>query len=186
MSIDKSQLLAQIGQVFSNRGYDGATLVHLADATGLSKATLYHHFPGGKQEMAATLVRDAISRLQQLAFQHFHTLPTEQAWPAFLQGFREYVQGGRSNCILAVFVHQNTAHEDIADLMQQIHRQFADWHGVLADALAAAGAKPKRARREAHEVMSRLYGALMIAKLHNDAALFDKTITRLLKQTSPT
>ncbi|MFT7651655.1 MAG: TetR/AcrR family transcriptional repressor of lmrAB and yxaGH operons, partial [Candidatus Azotimanducaceae bacterium] len=48
MAIDKTQLTEDLRQVFITRGYDGATLAHLSASTGLSKASLYHHFPGGK------------------------------------------------------------------------------------------------------------------------------------------
>ncbi len=37
--------------VFRSKGYDGASLNELAEATGLKKASLYHRFPGGKKEM---------------------------------------------------------------------------------------------------------------------------------------
>jgi len=57
----RDALLRQLGQVFRERGYEGATLTQLAAATGLGKASLYHHFPGGKAEMADVLVRDAIA-----------------------------------------------------------------------------------------------------------------------------
>jgi len=53
----RDALLRQLGQVFRERGYEGATLTQLAAATGLGKASLYHHFPGGKAEMADVLVR---------------------------------------------------------------------------------------------------------------------------------
>lgn len=179
MSIDKTELLQRIGQVFVERGYDGATLVHLAQATGLSKATLYHHFPEGKTEMAAVLVRDAISRLQKNAFRHFQTHPAEAAWTLFFEGFSHYVDGGKSNCMLAVLVNQSTAHGEIAELKQLIHEQFADWHSTLATAFESQGLKPKKARRAAYETLAQIYGALMVSKLYNNDKLFAKTITRL-------
>ncbi|MDH3644464.1 MAG: TetR/AcrR family transcriptional regulator, partial [Gammaproteobacteria bacterium] len=42
----RESLEDQLVTVFKKRGYEGATLNQLADATGLSKASLYHHFPG--------------------------------------------------------------------------------------------------------------------------------------------
>lgn len=39
-------------QLFRESGYDGVSLAQIAVATGLGKASLYHHFPGGKVEMA--------------------------------------------------------------------------------------------------------------------------------------
>ena len=44
-------MLNGLMSVFRAKGYDGASLNELAEATGLKKASLYHRFPGGKKEM---------------------------------------------------------------------------------------------------------------------------------------
>ncbi|MEO1396256.1 MAG: TetR family transcriptional regulator [Cyanobacteria bacterium J06634_5] len=42
--------------MFRQFGYEGVTLTKISRETGLGKASLYHHFPGGKGAMAeATL-----------------------------------------------------------------------------------------------------------------------------------
>ena len=182
MGTDKALLTEQLQSVFIERGYDGATLVHLAHATGLSKASLYHHYPGGKPEMAAALVRHAIARLQRLAFQHLKadTAP-EHALRAFIAGFGAYTNYGHSACFLAVISHHGTAHEEITPLQLEIARQFDDWHQTLAATYEAMGDKPKRAERHAHELIGRLYGALMNAKIHREPRLFEKALARLSK-----
>ena len=183
MATDKALLTEQLQSVFIERGYDGATLVHLAHATGLSKASLYHHYPGGKPEMAASLVRHAIARLQRMAFQHLqaHTAPA-QALQEFIAGFAAYTNHGHSACFLAVISHHGTAHEEITPLQNEISRQFGDWHKALAATFEALGEKPKRADRKAHELIARLYGALMNAKIHREPRLFEKAIARLTKE----
>ncbi|MDJ0554926.1 MAG: TetR/AcrR family transcriptional regulator [Microcoleaceae cyanobacterium MO_207.B10] len=54
--MSKEQAIAQLIQVFRQYGYEGTTLARLSKATGLGKASLYNYFPGGKQEMAATVL----------------------------------------------------------------------------------------------------------------------------------
>ena len=95
-------------------------------------------------------------------------------------GFR--TGSSQSDCILSVFARHDTAREDIGELKHQIAAQFDDWHSALIQAFEANGAKPKRADREAHELMGRLYGALMQAKMHNKPELFTRTIKRLQKE----
>ncbi|MEM7004143.1 MAG: TetR/AcrR family transcriptional regulator [Pseudomonadota bacterium] len=150
MPVDKQYLSERISQVFVQRGYDGATLTHLAQATGLSKATLYHHFPGGKPEMATTLVHQAIAMMQRLVFTPLSSNPQpEQALVELIKGFSQYVNHGQSDCLLAVFSHHSTANVDISGLQTEISQQFGDWHQLLAATLIRSGTKPKRAHRQA-------------------------------------
>ncbi|WP_187269526.1 TetR/AcrR family transcriptional regulator [Flagellimonas hymeniacidonis] len=50
------EILNGLMSVFRAKGYDGASLNELAEATGLKKASLYHRFPGGKKEMTAAVL----------------------------------------------------------------------------------------------------------------------------------
>lgn len=54
--MSKEEVIAQLTKVFRQYGYEGATLARLSEATGLGKASLYHHFPKGKEEMAAVVL----------------------------------------------------------------------------------------------------------------------------------
>ena len=102
-SATKELLLDQLHDVFTLHGFHGSTLAHLAKATGLSKASLYHHFPGGKSEIAATLVRRAIARCHGRAYRHLTEGPATGARVSrFLAGFLDYTHDGERSCLLAV------------------------------------------------------------------------------------
>ncbi|TGQ06111.1 helix-turn-helix domain-containing protein, partial [Mesorhizobium sp. M00.F.Ca.ET.217.01.1.1] len=49
---ERADLPSIIGEVFREHGYEGASLALIGAATGLGKGSLYHFFPGGKEEMA--------------------------------------------------------------------------------------------------------------------------------------
>jgi len=60
-----TEILVGLATVFRSRGYEGASLKELAEATGLKKASLYYRFPNGKQEMAEAVLNhidDWVSR----------------------------------------------------------------------------------------------------------------------------
>jgi len=50
--LSKDEVLDRLLNTFRDKGYEGASLAELSAATGLVKASLYHYFPGGKQDMA--------------------------------------------------------------------------------------------------------------------------------------
>ena len=174
----RDRLLATLGDVFESRGYDGATLSLLSAATGLGKASLYHHFPGGKADMAAALLRDRVARLERLAFSRLQgSLPPAVRLAEFIDGFREYVQDGQQYCLLLVF------REGAAGAQHggNITTQYADWQNRLAATFEESGLKPKRADRAAAELLSSLYGALVTARLNGNPDTFKRQAKRLKK-----
>lgn len=54
---DASSLLDVSVAVFTERGYDGTSMEHLARASGLSKSSLYHHIDGKEQLLRMALER---------------------------------------------------------------------------------------------------------------------------------
>ncbi len=58
----KDEILDVAAGMFAERGFDGVSLVEIAGAVGLSKATLYHYF-SNKEEILGTIVVTTIRDL---------------------------------------------------------------------------------------------------------------------------
>jgi AcrR family transcriptional regulator len=52
---DREALLAVAAEVFTERGYDGTSMEHLSQASGLSKSSIYHHVEGKEQLLRLAL-----------------------------------------------------------------------------------------------------------------------------------
>lgn len=52
----KERLIAAALSLFQARGYHGVSVSDILEATALPKGSLYHHFPGGKEELAIAAV----------------------------------------------------------------------------------------------------------------------------------
>ena len=52
----KNEVLTILVETFRRDGYDGASIATISKATGLGKSSLYHHFPGGKVDMATQVL----------------------------------------------------------------------------------------------------------------------------------
>lgn len=175
----RAALLEALGTVFETMGYDGATLTQLAAATSLGKASLYHHFPGGKAEMAAVLLRDAVADLERTAFARLNgKAPPRERLAAFIDGFREYVRDGERACLIAVFAEGSAGavHGDT------IASQYTDWLRKLAATFEESGLKPKRSERAAADLLAALYGNLLTARLIHQPDLFKRQIKRQAKR----
>jgi TetR/AcrR family transcriptional regulator, lmrAB and yxaGH operons repressor len=177
----RDSLLPLLARVFRERGYEGATLTQLSAATGLGKASLYHHFPGGKQEMTEVLVRQAIADAERLAFSHLrgHDAPDARL-ARFADGFRVYLAQSGNLCLLGVLAIGSAAERHGG----QIAAQFRDWHETLTRTLEDAGTKHKRAARTALETVNQLYGAQLTARLLNDPDHLTRTLKRMARKLS--
>jgi AcrR family transcriptional regulator len=175
----RETLLAELKAVFLTRGYEGATLAELARAAGLGKASLYHHFPGGKEEMASVLLRDAVAQLEQAAFARLKDpRPAEERLRRFVDGFDSYVAGGAQPCLVATLAQGSISERYGA----QIREQFRDWQRQLAQVFEEAGQKPKRADRSGQALLAGLYGYLLTATLLGEPGHFRRGAKRLRKE----
>ncbi|MET0616193.1 MAG: helix-turn-helix domain-containing protein, partial [Luteibacter sp.] len=55
---ERVDVIPLIAETFRELGYDGATMSRITKRTGLGKGSLYHFFPGGKEDMAAAVLAD--------------------------------------------------------------------------------------------------------------------------------
>ncbi len=58
----RERVLAQAEALFSARGYDSVTLRDIAGALGIKQASLYHHVPGGKQQLYIAVMERGLLR----------------------------------------------------------------------------------------------------------------------------
>jgi TetR/AcrR family transcriptional regulator, cholesterol catabolism regulator len=89
MSVNRDQILDSAAQIFCEKGYHGASMADIAQAVGLQKATLYHHF-SSKQEILAELLDSALTLVtKNLAQVVKEDLPVEAK---LRQAIRDYLQ----------------------------------------------------------------------------------------------
>lgn len=55
---ERKDVIAMLAEIFREHGYDGTSLSLITEKTGLGKGSLYHFFPGGKEEMAEAVLGD--------------------------------------------------------------------------------------------------------------------------------
>ncbi len=58
----KQRVLDMAEHLFMEKGYAGITLRDLADALGMKQASLYYHFPGGKEQLYLEVVGRVFDR----------------------------------------------------------------------------------------------------------------------------
>ena len=134
----------------------------LSHATGLQKASLYHHFPGGKNEMLETAVLATIVELERRVFRFLETNDdAADRIRQVLDGFAAYTNGGRRSCLLAVIAQSSVAE----NFQSRISAQFDAWIARLSKTLVEFGCEPNRGDSLALETLETLYGSLAVGRL---------------------
>jgi len=161
-SIEEGELMARLSTVFRDVGYEGATLTILSKATGLKKASLYHRFPEGKEQMAREVLENAGAWLDE------HILSPLKSGGApegrireMIRKLDEFYSGGRQACLLNML---SSAHIHEGPFTRLIKRTFEAWIDALSAVLVDAGFDGKAARARAQRAVILLQGSLVFSR----------------------
>lgn len=161
-------ILTQLLEEFRTSGFDGVSLSRISKVTGLGKASLYHHFPGGKGEMALAVMALASGWLESEIF----TVLEGDGDPfarleSVLVALQSFYQNGQKSCLLDVMpIAGNT--EVRASVKSLMHRLQAGFERLALD----AGVEPAAAKARADLALVRLQGGLVVARGLEDNAPF--------------
>ncbi|SJZ68147.1 transcriptional regulator, TetR family [Enhydrobacter aerosaccus] len=173
---ERADTLPAIAEVFREYGYEGASLSLIGKATGLGKGSLYHFFPGGKEEMAAAVLAEVDAWFEANVYAPLRDgSASMQAIEAMFDAVVSYFKSGRRVCLVGVLA-LGDARERFGDA---IRGYFARWIEALADALIRYGRSRAEAKALAEEVVAGIQGAIVLARALDDPAAFSRTIDRL-------
>ena len=170
--LSKDEVLARLLATFRSDGYDGASLAELSQRTGLGKSSLYHHFPGGKAEMATAVLAHLEGALAA-AFGSALEAPTPEAKLArLLDAVDAFYAGGKQACIL----ERLSASVDRARFKKQLARVFDRFLSAFVEIARAAGLREGVARARAESAVVRIEGALVLTAGTGDTGVFKRAL----------
>ena len=171
----KAQVLVRIMDAFRRDGYDGASLATISERTGLGKSSLYHHFPGGKSQMAA----EVLAHLHEMLRATFRAVGEEpdprRRLDRMLDVIDAFYAGGEKACLL----ERLGASVDRAQFVTPLRATYAEWMAATESIGRAAGLGADTARRRAEDAVVRIEGALVVAAGTGDTGVFRRTLDDL-------
>src|ERR1700678_3071064 len=134
---DRSPAIPALAEAFREHGFEGASLARLCAATGLGKGSLYHFFPGGKDEMAAAVLADVDAWVTGAIFEPLRRAPAGDpaAISAMFDAAADSFRSGRRVCLQGAFA-LGRERDRFADA---IRSYFEQWIASLAAALRSGG-----------------------------------------------
>jgi TetR/AcrR family transcriptional regulator, lmrAB and yxaGH operons repressor len=181
-SMSKQTYVPILLKLFRQFGYEGVTLTKISEATGLGKASLYHHFPGGKAAMAAVALAD-VNLWLETRILPILVIDNSQAPIDIFQSMCEetsrFFNAGQNPCLWAVL-----AMEELSDNLfhDQIRGAFSQWIGAIAAVLVAAGVESNVAQQRGEDAMIGIQGALIVSRGLRDYGAFQRVLQQLPQQ----
>ncbi len=172
---ERADAIPLVAEVFRELGYEGATLSRITARTGLGKGSLYHFFPGGKEEMAAAVLDHVDRWFVEHVFKPLEEGEPKAAIETMWRAVDEYFRSGRRICLVGAFALDETRDR----FPQAISRYFGRWVIALAGALTRAGQDEKTASEVAENIVLGIQGALVLMRATGDEALFQRAVARL-------
>ena len=166
----RDEIVRKLYDLFRHRGFEGAALSDISEATGLGRSSLYHHFPGGKDEMVSAVADFAHGKIKtDILAPLGGEGPLAGRIEDMLKTTSAMYDCGREPCLVASLMVSPGLAPDSAGKVQAIVK---DWIAALAAALEGAGIPAAEAKRRATAAIIDIQGALLVARASGDTAVF--------------
>ncbi|MFC5759218.1 TetR/AcrR family transcriptional regulator [Rhizobium sp. GCM10022189] len=172
---ERADIVPLLAEIFRELGYEGTTLSRITERTGIGKGSLYHFFPGGKEEMAAAVLADVDVWFERAVYEPLRRDDAAAAIDAMWANVMDYFRSGRRICLVGAFALDETRER----FSPAIRDYFVRWIEALCRALVRAGCGEAAALAAAEEAVSGIQGALVLSRALDDTDMFRRTVDRL-------
>lgn len=161
----RDRILDVTTELFRRHGYNGTGLKQIVAGANAPFGSVYHFFPGGKEELGEAVIRRAGQMYLEVI---------EAIWDAAADprgGVRDIFHGAAAAMVETDYIDPSpigTVALEMASTSEPLRQATADvfesWIGYSAARLEAAGADPKRSRELAIAVVALLQGAFVLGR----------------------
>jgi TetR/AcrR family transcriptional repressor of lmrAB and yxaGH operons len=173
---ERADVLPALAECFREHGYEGTSLALIGEATGLGKGSLYHFFPGGKDEMASAVLAEIDAWFEQNVFAPLRKAePPDDGIVAMFEAVETYFRSGRRVCLVGAFALGDTRDR----FARGVRGYFERWIEALCLALIRAGRDTASSAALSEEVVAGIQGAIVLARGLDDPKTFTRAVERL-------
>jgi AcrR family transcriptional regulator len=169
----RAALLDSAAALFRRQGYAATGVNQILASADVKAGSLYHHFPDGKQELAAAVV-DVVGggierRLRRFLESDLAVADIVDAWIDLMSAGLSSDQ--RDGCPIEPIATESV--NASPQVREASARAFGGWCLAVADRLRADGWPTADADQTALAVIALLEGALILSRIAGDATALD-------------
>ena len=174
--MSRDELIPCLLQLFREYGYDGATLSKISERTGLGKASLYHHFRGGKEEMMNAVLDYLGEALEKYIIMALRSKGNAVSrFGKMGNALSNLYEQGEQPCVFAVLL-LGSARDVFYDRVRDL---FMIWITEMVKVLREEGMSEIEAREKSEDVAIAIQGSLILAQGLGDPGPFQRVIQQL-------
>jgi TetR/AcrR family transcriptional regulator, lmrAB and yxaGH operons repressor len=161
------------------RGAAGVTVDAVLAHSGAPRGSVYHHFPGGRNELLLGAVRlsgDYIAAMVDESVAAGDAQATVERLGRFWKRALTNTDY-RAGCPVVAMALDSR--EDIPDAAELVREIFARWQKALSELLLANGFPAERAQRVGTMIVSSIEGAIILCRARRDLAPLDDVLIEL-------
>ena len=167
----KQRMVETAAFALARKGLQGASFSEVLAASGAPRGSLYHHFPGGKDELVLDAI-DAAAAYALDALGERRGRPAAEIAKAFVALWRAVLE--RSEFAMGCAIAAVTVASQQPDQLDRVARSFAAWQTRLAELLSAGGVPAERAPNLAALLIATCEGGVVLARAERGFDAFDR------------
>ncbi len=175
-AVTRQEIIRQAAPVFNQRGFAGATMHDIMQATGLEKGGIYRHF-SSKQELAAEAFRYALGLSAERRAEHLDNIDGAlNKLRRTIKAFVEVPSPVAGGCVLMnTAIDADDTNPELRGLAREGVRAWKDRLAAIVRQGVERGeiARGTDPERVANQLVAALEGALMISRLEGSRAALE-------------
>jgi TetR/AcrR family transcriptional regulator, lmrAB and yxaGH operons repressor len=169
----RAALIDTAATLFRRQGYAATGLNQILDEAGVKPGSLYHHFPQGKQQLAAAIVDHTGAAIEQLLRRFLAGgLPVADIVDRWIDLLIDGLTADRRDgCPIEPIATESVNASPV--VREASARAFSGWYSAIAERLRAEDWPAAEAESVAVAVISLIEGALILSRIAGDVAALE-------------
>ncbi|MET8829846.1 TetR/AcrR family transcriptional regulator [Streptomyces sp. NPDC004610] len=167
----RERIVRAASRLMQRQGYDGTGIKQISVESGATLSSVYHFFPGGKQELAvAAIHRGDLEFIDELRAAFEQCDDPADAMVLLSHRLADGLRASDWNDGCPITTTALGTVGRLPDLQAAVSAVFGRWHALIFERMRGAGIGEEDARALAHTVISTLEGAELTAQMTRSSA----------------
>jgi TetR/AcrR family transcriptional repressor of lmrAB and yxaGH operons len=170
LSSVKQRMIERTAVLLAKKGLQGASFSQVLEESGAPRGSLYHHFPGGKDELVLAAI-DAAARYALSAIEQQAGKPAPIVAEAFIDLWRQALT--RSDFSAGCAIAAVTVAAETPALRDRVREIFRQWRVRLGELLELGGVPKGKGSALAAGLISSCEGAVIMSRGERSLDVFE-------------